>query len=295
MKTLPSDRIQRIACPDESPLSPARFAAGLIVLSVCLFNLSPDSRAGSTWTEDSFEDFRDGAFLDGGSNLYVSAEGRLQMINRWDLNQDGIVDLVVPSGHAHTEKENTTLYLNRNGEIDARTRIDLPGGGSSSGFVADLNRDGLNDLIVSNQSDSHVKEVSSWIYWGEAEGLSARHRTALPAFSARAIAAGDYNGDGWDDLSIACEWHDPEGGSTGNASLIYWNSPEGFDASRRLALPLDGESPRFVLTADLDGDNRDDLILQTTERIHLLNRRTGTSRQEWPVVTWIFRRHPCPG
>jgi hypothetical protein len=269
------DPSQQLTHPvGRSPSGPG-IASALFVLSICLFHGNPDSRAASSWTEDSFEDFRDGSFLDAGSNLYVSAEGRLQMINRWDLNQDGFVDLVVPSGHAHTEKENTMVYFNRGGEVDARTRMDLPGGGSSSGFVDDLNQDGWNDLIVSNSSNSHVKEVSSWIYWGGAEGLSARNRTALPAFSARAIAAGDYNGDGWKDLSIACEWVDPEAGSGTKVSLIYWNSEEGFDPQRRLTLPLGGESARFVLTADLDGDSRDDLIIQTAERVHLLQSKQG--------------------
>ena len=82
---------------------------------------------GTVWTENTFEDFRDGEFLDAGSNLYVSAGGRIQMINRWDLNNDGHPDLVIPAGHGHTEHERTFVYLNKAGDIDGRTRIELPG------------------------------------------------------------------------------------------------------------------------------------------------------------------------
>ena len=42
----------------------------------------------SEWTENSFEDFRDGTFTDAGSNSYVSKAGRIQMITRWDFNTE---------------------------------------------------------------------------------------------------------------------------------------------------------------------------------------------------------------
>lgn len=174
--------------------------------------------------------------LDAGSNLYVSAKGRIQMINRWDLNGDGHVDLIVPSGHPHTEKENTYIYLNHGGNIDGRSRVEIPGGGSAAGLVVDLNRDGLNDLVVVNSADSHVKEVDTWIYWGHPdEVFSAKNRTALPAFNGRAVAVGDFNGDSWQDLAIACEWSDGSESKSGKkVSLIYWNSATGFDLAQRL-------------------------------------------------------------
>ena len=78
----------------------------LAAIAYC-FAPAKTTQAASTWTEESFEDFQDGEFLDAGSNLYVSRAGRLQLINRWDLNGDGHLDVVLPSGHAHTEKENT--------------------------------------------------------------------------------------------------------------------------------------------------------------------------------------------
>ena len=114
-----------------------------------LLILSPLVFGQTTWTEDSFEDFRDGTFLDAGSNLYVSTKGRIQIINRWDFNNDGHLDILLPSGHGHTEKENTFIYLNDGQQIDGRNRIELPGGGARDGVVIDLNKDGFNELMNS--------------------------------------------------------------------------------------------------------------------------------------------------
>ena len=120
----------------------------IIIKSVFIIILSSGSivQAQSEWNEDSFEDFKDGTFLDAGSNSYVSANGRIQMITRWDFNNDGNLDILLAAGHGHTEKENTFIYLNNGKDIDARSLIKLPAAGSYDGLLADLNKDGYNDL-----------------------------------------------------------------------------------------------------------------------------------------------------
>ena len=52
-----------------------------------------------TWIEDSFEHFADGRPDDAGQNLFVSRDGKVQTIHRFDLNQDGYLDLVFNSTH----------------------------------------------------------------------------------------------------------------------------------------------------------------------------------------------------
>jgi len=222
----------------------------------------------ATWTEDSFEDFRDGTFLDAGSNCYVSERGRIQIITRWDLNGDGYLDILLPSGQQHEEKCSTYLYLNKDGEIDGRSRVELPASGSIGGLVRDLDRDGYNDLAIVNHMNSHSVEVNAYIYRGGPQGVSASNRVELPAFLAAGIAAGDFNHDGWDDLAIACQWQ--KKGSSGLegpvTSFIYWNSPEGFSPDRRSPLTFDGEEPAVcVIAGDLDKDGRDDLVISTAK------------------------------
>ena len=216
----------------------------------------------TVWTEDSFEDFRDGTFLDAGSNLYVSASGRMQMINRWDFNNDGHLDILLPSGHGHTEKENVFIYLNDGYQIDARSRIDLPAAGSRDGVIADFNKDGINDLAVANSADSHFSRVNAWIWYGSEEGFLPENRIELPAYRGKSIVAGDFNNDTWLDIAIACQWQDgtmsePRGPQM---SFIYWNSSEGFSKKNRLPLVFDENGATALATADLDDDSIPDLV-----------------------------------
>ncbi len=58
----------------------------------------------------SFEDFSRGTLVDGGSNLYISRAGTLEMIHRWDLNNDGFLDLFVGQDHNQVESEDVLIY-----------------------------------------------------------------------------------------------------------------------------------------------------------------------------------------
>ena len=218
-------------------------------------------QAQSEWREDSFEDFIDGKFTDAGSNCYVSKAGRIQMINRWDFNNDGFLDILLPAGHGHTEKENLFIYLNNGVDIDGRSRIELTGGGSRDGQVADLNKDGYNDLVIANAADSHFSRVNSWIWYGSAEGFSPENRMTLPAYKGNSVVLGDFNDDDWIDLAIACQWQagtvvEPEGPIM---SFIYWNSPNGFRHDNRLPLIFEGQGANVFATADLNNDGVQDL------------------------------------
>ncbi|MDE0780861.1 MAG: hypothetical protein OSB67_08935 [Alphaproteobacteria bacterium] len=68
----------------------------LISITGCFF-LSASLTVFSTvkaavWTEDTFDDFADGMLDASGQNLYVSHDGTVRSIGRFDLNDDGWIE-----------------------------------------------------------------------------------------------------------------------------------------------------------------------------------------------------------
>jgi hypothetical protein len=83
----------------------------LIAVPWSLHSSEPPSAL--VWREHTFEDFSDGRLGDGGANTYVSARGRVQLVNSWDLNQDGYLDLVFSNTHPHREKMDAAVIDER--------------------------------------------------------------------------------------------------------------------------------------------------------------------------------------
>ena len=231
----------------------------------------------------SFEDFSRGTLADGGANLYVSRAGTVEMIHRWDLNNDGFLDLFVGQDHNQVESEDVLIY--RGGPRGFRsllpdlpehqplgkllsqirkreagvTRLPSKGGGRS--LLVDLNQDGYLDLVFCNFIHNYGVETDAMIYWGSREGFRPDRRTLLPTLLGSAVAAADFNRDGFVDLAIAN--HGIEGWKRfGTAqhleSYIYWNGPTGFSSQRRAVLP--SVSALDVAAGDLNRDGFPELL-----------------------------------
>ena len=105
------------------------------------------------WRESSFQDFSDGRFGDGGANVYVSRKGRIRLINSWDLNEDGFLDLVFANTHPHQEKLDAVIFWGNSRDFDISRVSYIPNDGAQRAAAADLDRDGQMDLVFPNYAN----------------------------------------------------------------------------------------------------------------------------------------------
>ncbi len=185
--------------------------------------LSFAAHAADSWITDSFEEFSRGKLDAAGNNLYVSRDGTLRAINRFDLNRDGYLDLVFNSTHDYS-------YLLPAVAASRERRVELGVDGSRRVWVGDLNRDGFADAVFT-PNDSGLQSPRRYlkIAWGAADGLSpSRVSGVLPVYGAITAVAADLNGDGWSDIVTLNQKAWAPGQPSGNIVRVYWGAPTGF-------------------------------------------------------------------
>ncbi|MEU0434890.1 FG-GAP repeat protein [Streptomyces sp. NPDC006290] len=139
---------------------------------------------------------------------------------------------------------------------------------SAAGKSADFNGDGYGDLAVSANGCVAVM-------YGTKTGLSASRHQVLSGNPGSndagayigfgdSTAAGDLDGDGYDDLVVGVYYEAPAG-------AIFWGGPRGLSGRTPLSF-----SPGLVLVGDFDGDGQDDLV--TSTNTDYLNTETRLSR-----------------
>lgn len=225
--------------------------------------------APRTLVEDSFADFVDGTLDASGQNLYVSRDGRVRAIHRFDLNQDGWIDLLFNSTHDTRNFVAATLGTAETEQETRSTR--LPVQGSSRVALGDLNRDGwLDAVFCPNDSGlQHPRRFVTLAYGGAAGWNPRRLNGMLPTQAAVDVAIADLNADRWPDIAVlnGPAWR--PGQPEGSIARVYWGSAAGYLLSRY----QDFGVPEAVALAasDFDQDGARDLaVLRASGRIRIL-------------------------
>src|ERR1043165_4591704 len=84
----------------------------IVAASTAAFHPARPDGAATVVRHAGFESFHKGSAGDGGANLYVSRRGRVQTINRFDLNGDGELDLVFTQDHNNVYTPDSVIYWN---------------------------------------------------------------------------------------------------------------------------------------------------------------------------------------
>ncbi|MPY61316.1 FG-GAP and VCBS repeat-containing protein [Streptomyces spongiae] len=204
-----------------------------------------------------------------------------------DFNDDGYGDVAYSAGNATvggkkgagqivalygsangvTSANRTTVSQNTTGVPGSAETNDAFGWGSAYG---DFNGDGFDDLAVTAERedvDGDTDGGTVAILWGSSSGLSGGTTLADPAPSShdrwgKSLAAGDFDGDGTEDLAV---------GSTSSTVWVFKDgiSRSGTAGGRYTVKPPvqsgDGTGPLVLNAGDANGDKRTDLIVDGYE------------------------------
>jgi hypothetical protein len=168
--------------------------------------------------------------------------------------------------------DDTLRVLNAEGGGALLFDAEYPTGASpSSVTAADLNGDGLADLLVTNAGEASVSVRLAW-----AEGAFPFRSDYPTGADPRGATAVDLNGDGALDLAVASA-------GLGVVSVRLGNGDGTFGG--RIDYPT-GAQPASVASADLDGDGRPELILAGAAVSVLHNDGNGAfpSRVDYPLA-----------
>ncbi|MEV6698328.1 FG-GAP repeat protein [Streptomyces sp. NPDC051453] len=206
-----------------------------------------------------------------------------------DFNGDGIGDIAEAAGNATVSTRSgagqIVVLYGTTGGINATTprqtlsqnSTGVPGTAETNdGFgwtsaYGDFNHDGYDDLAVGaakEDVDGDTDGGTVAVLWGSASGLKAGVTIKDPAVSShdkwgKSLAAGDFDGDGKDDLAI---------GSTASTIYVYKGgiTSTGTSGGRYTVKPplqSGGSAGPIMLTAgDVNGDHRTDLVVDGFEQ-----------------------------
>ncbi len=146
-----------------------------------------------------------------------------------DFNGDGWDDVAFSSGWNEDGYDGPSyVYYSDAGTFDPLDVDELDGDATYSLGAADLNNDGIDDLVLPGMGNDVLgATTTSRVYWGHSDGLSQCVSTELTTPYPGEVSIGDMNADGWPELVFPAPygW---AGYESSPEALIFWGSEDGY-------------------------------------------------------------------
>ena len=231
----------------------------LIILYTGIISGPAFTVVAQTWVHNAFEDFMNGALDASGANIYVSRDGKIRTIHRFDYNDDGYIDLLFPNTHDQIDDLPATIAEVMTGRDIKESAIAWKG--SLQVVSNDLNLNVYKDLVFVPNHDGlqSQRNFLTIVYGGEDGWPASRSSVPLPVNGARAVAIADLNQDGWPDFVTLNNEAWTFGQPSGNIIRIYWGGQRGYLNIRfqDIGVP-DGIS---IASGDFDGNGYSDVAV----------------------------------